>query len=451
MAEQLIVSVSGIRGTVGATLTPDVAMTLAQALGTHLLGQPVVLSRDSRPSGMMLHAAAAAGLMSVGCTVHDLGIAPTPTVGVAIRHLQAAGGIQITASHNPSPYNGLKLFGGEGQVLPPSEGERVLCLYRERLFSLANWEKAGIIKPAPNEGPYHVVQVLRLVSGPRIRHCNFRVLLDANGGAGGQLARRFLEQLGCQVVPIGCTPNGHFAHEPEPTAENLRDIAPMVVTHQCHLGLALDPDADRLALIDEKGRYIGEEMTLALAVLRRLREQQGPVVVNMSTSRLTADIAARHNSPCLRSPVGEAHVVARMQQENAVIGGEGNGGVIDPRIGWVRDPWIATGLILELLATEQKPLSAVVADLPQYVIRKDKYTVPPERLPSLYDQITQRWTDAEVNRADGLRLDWRNSWLHVRPSNTEPIIRVIAEAPTEEEAVQLCKEVGTMLREGATS
>ena len=445
MAEHLIVSVSGIRGIVGTTLTPDLAMAFAQALGRHVQGQPIVLSRDSRPSGTMLHAATAAGLMSVGCTVHDLGIAPTPTVGVAVRHLQAAGGMQITASHNPSPYNGLKLFSRTGQVLPASEGEAVLQLYRAKHFPLADWEKVGTIKPALNEGAYHVVQVLRLVSGPLIRGRNFRVLLDANGGAGGPLARRFLEQLGCQVVPIGCTQNGQFTHQPEPTAENLRDIAPLVATHQCHLGLALDPDADRLALIDEQGRYIGEEYTLALAVLARLRQQRGSVVINMSTSRLAADIAARFECPCRRSPVGEAHVVARMLADEAVIGGEGNGGVIDPRIGWVRDPWIGMALILQLLAEENKPLSEIIASLPRYVIVKDKYTVPSDRLPALYDQLLHHWPAAEVTRTDGLRLDWSSSWLHVRPSNTEPIIRVIAEATTEEEARRLCAEVGRML------
>jgi phosphomannomutase len=286
---------------------------------------------------------------------------------------------------------------------------------------------------------------LQLIDVERIRARNFRVLLDANGGAGGPLGLQLLKHLNCLVTPLGCEADGHFAHEPEPIAANLQSVCPRVAENQCDLGCVLDPDSDRLALIDETGRCIGEELTLALAVLRRLDEDKGPVVVNMSTSRLVEDIARMKNCRCVRAAVGEANVTGLMRSERAVIGGEGNGGVIDPRVGFVRDPFIGIGLILELLVRRRQTLSEVVASLPAYTIVKDKYTLPADRLAPLYADLVQRWPETRANRDDGLRLDWPDRWLHVRPSNTEPIVRVIAEAPTAEAAQQLCRDVGTLI------
>jgi phosphomannomutase len=287
---------------------------------------------------------------------------------------------------------------------------------------------------------------LELVDVPRIRARRPRVFLDANGGAGGPLGLRLLEALECQTFGLACNADGVFQHEPEPVLANLRDICPRVPQHRADIGFVLDPDADRLALIDETGRYIGEELTLALAVLFRLRQQRGPVVLNMSTSRLSEDIAKQAGCPCYRTAVGEANVVEKMREVGAVIGGEGNGGVIDPRVGWVRDPFIGMALILNLLADTGKRLSELVAELPSYCIIKDKYTLESDRLPQLFAALLQRWPDAAVNRMDGLRLDWPSRWVHVRPSNTEPIVRVIAEAPQEKEAQALCGRVGELLR-----
>jgi phosphomannomutase len=247
------------------------------------------------------------------------------------------------------------------------------------------------------------------------------------------------------VTAHGCAADGRFLHEPEPVAENLQGICPLVASAGAAVGFILDPDADRLALIDERGRYIGEELTLALAVQHRLARAKGPVVINMSTSRLVEDIARAHGVACHRSAVGEANVVDRMREVNALIGGEGNGGVIDPRVGWVRDPFIGMGLVLELMATTGKRLSELVAALPAYHIVKDKYTVAREQLPAVLEALRRRWPEARRNEVDGLRLDWDDRWVHVRPSNTEPIVRAIAEAPQAAEASQLCREVGEML------
>ncbi len=444
-SDELIVSVSGIRGVVGAGLTPEAVLRFAQALATATEGGTFVLSRDGRPSGVMLRHAVLAGMLAGGATVQDIGVAPTPTVGLMVRELKAAGGVQITASHNPAPWNGLKLFGPDGAVLTAAQGQQIKALFDGGQFRQVAWDRIGCVFDTPLGAPLHRERVLELVDVPRIRSRQLRVLLDANGGAGGPLGRQLLESLGCKVEVVGGDADGYFRHEPEPVEANLHQVCLRVAANGAALGLVLDPDADRLALIDEHGHYIGEELTLALAVLFRLRSERGPVVINMSTSRLVEDIAGRCGVACHRSAVGEANVVEKMREVGAVIGGEGNGGVIDPRVGWVRDPFIGMGLILNLLAEEGKPLSAVVAELPRYEIVKDKGTVQRERLPQAFAQLQQRWPDVKSNTVDGLRLDWADRWVHVRPSNTEPIVRIIAEAPAASQARELIATVRGVL------
>jgi phosphomannomutase len=441
----LIVSVSGIRGIVGESLTPAPALAFAAAFASYLGGGRVVLSRDSRPSGAMLRHAVLAGLLGSGCEVHDLGIAPTPTVGLAVQRLSARGGVQITASHNPAPWNGLKLFGGDGAVLSAAKGEEVKGLFDRGDFRFVPWDQVGNIVPCHQAETWHRERVLQLVDVPRIRSRRFRVMLDANAGAGGPLAKVLLESLQASPEVVGGFPDGDFAHPPEPLAENLATVLPRVTQVNADLGCVLDPDADRLAFIDETGKYIGEELTLALAVLARLRQERGPVVINMSSSRVTEDICRQFNVPCNRAAVGEANVVAKMRATGAVIGGEGNGGVIDPRVGWVRDPFIGMGLVLQLLAETGRTLSQEVAQLPEYAIVKEKHTLPAAQLAPLYARITKHWPGASFNHDDGLRVAWSDRWVHVRPSNTEPIVRVIAEATTASEAKTLCQEISNLL------
>jgi phosphomannomutase len=441
----LIVSVSGIRGVIGAGLTPEAALRFALAFGAHTGGGRVVLSRDGRPSGATLRHAVLAGLLSSGCEVHDLAVAPTPTVGLAVRSLNAAGGMQITASHNPARYNGLKLFGPDGRVLSAAVGRKVQTLFESGATRAVPYQELGTVQDYRKAEDDHRDRVLQLVDVPRIRAAHLRAFLDANGGAGGPLGRQLLAALGVQTTCHGCDADGFFLHEPEPTAENLRELCPLVRQSGADIGFALDPDSDRLALIDETGRYIGEELTLALAARFRLGQQKGPVVINMSTSRLTQDVAAQLGCLCHRSAVGEANVADKMLEVGAIFGGEGNGGVIDPRVGLVRDPFIGMALILNLMAETGRKLSQLANALPAYSIEKDKYTVPPERLPQLFETLRRRWPEAAVDRVDGLRLDWPDRWVHVRPSNTEPIVRVIAEAPGAAQAQALCREVGGLL------
>lgn len=440
----LIVSVSGIRGIVGAGLTPEATARFAAAFGSTVAGKRVILSRDGRPSGEMLRHAVLAGLLGAGCTVEDIGIAPTPTCGFAVRQLNAAGAIQITASHNPAPWNGLKMFGPDGAVLPAERGAEIRALYESGNFERRPWDGIGSVRVPPDVATDHARAVLDTISVAAVSG-RFRVFLDANAGAGGPLGTRLLSDLGCDTIQYACEPTGLFAHEPEPIPAHLGEVAPWVKQHECAIGFVLDPDSDRLALLDETGACVSEECTLALAVKYRLRQQSGPVVVNMSTSRMNEDVAAAAGCPCYRSAVGEANVVGLMRSTNAVIGGEGNGGVIDPRIGWVRDPFVGMAFILSLMAEEGKPFSQLVAELPQYAMLKTKFTVPREKLPGAFAAIEARWPQARVNRDDGLRLDGPDWWLHVRGSNTEPVVRVIAETPTTERSEELCREAGAVV------
>jgi phosphomannomutase len=442
----LIVSVSGIRGIVGESLRPDDACTFAATLGSYLEAGPVVVSRDSRPSGVMFRYAVTAGLTAAGRQVIDIGIAPTPTVGIAVRHFKAAGAVQITASHNPSPWNGLKLFGPDGAVLPADRGKVIKDLFQHDLIRFAKWDGIGGVRVPPDVLAEHATLVLDQVSVAAVAAGRFRVFLDANGGAGGPLGAKLLHDLGCEVVAHNCEPNGVFAHEPEPVPAHLADVAPWVKQSGSAVGFVLDPDSDRLALIDENGECLSEELTLALAVKYRLRQQRGPVAVNMSTSRVVEDVAKAAGCEFFRSAVGEANVVGKMRATQAVIGGEGNGGVIDPRVGWVRDPFIGMALILSLMADERKPVSRLAADLPPYSMLKTKFAVEHEKLNEVLAAIKAKWPGVKEDTQDGLRLDGPDWWLHVRPSNTEPVIRVIAEAPTTEKAQSLCDEARSLLR-----
>jgi phosphomannomutase len=445
MAEGLIVSVSGIRGIVGQSLRAEHALAFAAALGSRLQGGNVVVSRDGRPSGLMLRHAVLAGLLETGCCVVDLGVASTPSCGLAIRRLGAHGGVQITASHNPAQWNGLKLFSARGAVLTAGEGRLVKQVFDAGSFPTISWDQPRQVTECAEACRWHRERVLELVNTAVIRRRSFRVVLDANGGAGGPLGRSLLEALGCRVEVLGGDADGRFEHPPEPLAENLQTVLPRVPRASADVGFVLDPDADRLAIIDETGRYIGEELTLALAVSFRLQQEPGPVAINMSTSRLVEDLAGKFGVPCHRSAVGEANVVEMMQQVGAVIGGEGNGGVIDPRVGLVRDPFIGMGMTLELLAGSGKKLSELVAELPAYHIVKEKYSLPADRLSQLKSALVKRWPEARLNSVDGLRLDWPDRWVHIRPSNTEPVVRVIAEATRREDAELLCRQVAEVL------
>ncbi|HEX3601660.1 MAG TPA: phosphoglucosamine mutase [Lacipirellulaceae bacterium] len=449
MSNELIISVSGLRGIVGDTLTAAVAHRYAAAFAATLPAGPVVVTRDGRANGPPLVEPTVAGLsQGGGRKVLDGGIAATPTTGVLVRQHHCAGGIQISASHNPAQYNGMKLFSAEGRVVPASAGEAVLRRYHEiesNDFSARDEERGSHGETLVDTTSEHLALIERIVDVDRIRGQRFRVLLDANHGSGSVLGRRLLERLNCEVVVLGGEPNGLFAHEPEPTPQNLASVLQEVTKVVAQIGFCQDPDADRLAIIDERGRYIGEEYTLALCVDHVLRSAPGPVVTNCSTSRMAEDLARKYGVPFFRSAVGEANVVDEMLKRGAILGGEGNGGVIDPRVVLVRDSFVGMALVLDAMAARKTSISALAAELPSYAIHKAKVSIPRDAIGSALNSLEQHFSDAKSDRLDGLRLDWGHgngsgSWLLVRASNTEPIVRIIAEAPTESRAAALCDE-----------
>ena len=443
-----IISVSGLRGLIGSSLTPEIALRYACAFAFHAPPGPIVVTRDGRVSGPMLAAAITSGLKAVGRDVINAGIAATPTTGVLVRQLRAAGGLQISASHNPAEYNGIKLFSDAGRVIPASAGQRALERYRSGTVAWTTYDKLGTASNEAETWQSHLDLVLARVDVDRIRRRRLHAVLDANHGAGSLLGRKLLTELGCETTILGGEPDGNFEHEPEPTAGNLAGVLAAVTAAGADVGFCQDPDADRLALIDEQGRYVGEEYTLALAVdhvLRNSRYGRGPVVTNCSSSRMSEDLAAKHGVPFFRSAVGEANVVDAMLDHGAMLGGEGNGGVIDPQVVLVRDSFVGMALVLDALAARELPLSRLAAELPRYEIVKTKIVIEPARVSSGLDALARHFADAQADRLDGLRLDWPGKWLLVRASNTEPIVRAIAEAGTAAEARRLCDAAAAVL------
>ena len=443
----LIISVSGLRGIVGETLTPDVASRFVAAYASILPGGPIIIGRDGRSSGRMLAQTIVASLNACGRDCIDAGVAATPTVGVLVRQRSAAGAVQISASHNPPPYNGIKLFGGTGRVLDAKTGTAIRDAYLAGQAAWVSYEKIGGVEVADDPHQPHLEKVLATVDVGAIQAAKHRVLIDSNHGAGGLLGKRLLEQLGCDVIAVGEQPDGNFAHVPEPTADNLSEIADRVRQAQCAVGFCQDPDADRLALVDADGRYIGEEYTLALCVQRALSNQEtcGPIVINGATSGMSERLAAAAGVPSFRSAVGEANVADLMIAQQATYGGEGNGGPIDPRVGYVRDSFVGMAQVLALMTSTGKTLAQLADALPKLHIHKSKAEVSADRLPALFAALQSEYSDADGQIGDGLRLAWKDKWLLVRGSNTEPIVRMIAEAESAAEAAELCDSAARLL------
>jgi phosphomannomutase len=465
MSDTLMISVSGMRGIVGKDLTPELVARHAAALGAwaRSAGRPrVVLGRDARTSGPMFARAAAAGLMSVGVEVIDVGVVPTPTVQLAVEHHHAGAGLILTASHNPIEWNALKFVGPDGIFLDGPAGERVRQLASagpERV----GWESVGSYCLDDAAIARHLDRVLALpmIDVTAIRSRRFHIALDCVRGAGGTTMPLLLERLGCRVSAINLETDGRFPRAPEPLPENLGDLGRLVRESGAQIGFAVDPDVDRLALVDERGEAIGEDYTLAFAVRAVLGiGQQGrraelpgaqppsprvkPVVVaNLSTSLVVEDAATDSGARFIRAPVGEANVARVIRDEAAVIGGEGNGGVILPSLHIGRDAPVGVALILHLLAHSGQSVSALVASAPTYRIVKAKAPRGKDLAP-VYKKLQERFPDAVSETSDGLRLAWRDRWVHVRPSGTEPIIRFIAEGPTKNDAealVTACREL----------
>jgi len=436
MAEQLIITVSGLRGIVGQNLTASVAADYGCAFGTYLKNtcapehtRPAVcIGTDSRTSGPMLKDAVADGLCRVGINVIDLQIVTTPGVAVMVRQLKCVGGVVITASHNPIQYNGIKLLLSGAMAPSPEAAEQIKRYFFDSNFCFAEPTQYGSLTVNEKTDEAHIARILEIVDGNKIASQKFKVVLDSVNGAGGRVTKKLLAELGCEVFAINDEPTGRFAHSPEPVAENLTGLCEVVKQRQAQIGFAQDPDADRLAVVDEDAACIGEEYTLALAAKYALGKTAGTAATNLSTSRMIDDIAKETASRVIRTPVGEANVAAAMLEHNCIIGGEGNGGVIDLRVVPVRDSLVAIALILQLMAETGKTVSKLVCEIGGYYTSKTKFAADSRLARQLLDEAKKTFSDAKLDTTDGCRFDFDDGWLHLRLSNTEPVMRLIVEA-----------------------
>jgi phosphomannomutase len=438
--DEPIISVSGLRGIIGQSLDPLMAIKYTVAFASSIAESgPMVVTRDGRTTGTMLAQAICSGLMAIGRNVVYGDVAATPTTGILVREHNAAGGIQISASHNPPEYNGIKLFERSGRVIPADAGQRVIEGYRNFSFPTVPHDRVGSLIRLDDTTSAHLSAVLRTVNVEAIRRKRFRVVLDSHHGAGSILGHRLLDALNCDVQLLGGVADGRFERSPEPTEQNLQQTIKQSLALKADVVFCQDPDADRLALIDEHGRYTGEEYTLAITLNHALRDQKGNVVVNCSSSRMSQDICHKHGCKLHLSAVGEANVTNLMKELQAVYGGEGNGGPIDPRVGYVRDSFVGMAQVLDAMASTGKSVSELAADIPRYEIVKTKIDLTPAKIPALFQALKKRFADAAISELDGLRLDWSDRWILVRPSNTEPIVRAIAEASDRKVAEAMCQ------------
>ena len=449
---KLMISISGIRGVVGDGLTPQLIVNFAQSFGTYLGSGKVVVGRDSRVTGPMVKHAVFSGLLAAGCDVIDIGVCPTPTVQMAVEHLKARGGIVITASHNPIEWNALKLIDTSGLFLDEAQGKQVIKFVEQNHFQNVAWDQVGKIELNDEAIDYHVKSILKLnlIEPEKIAAKKFKVVVDCVNGAGATILPQLLKKLGCEVIFINEEPTGLFPRAPEPLPENLKELCKKFKSVKADIGFAVDPDVDRLAIVSEKGVPLGEEYTLALAVNYVLQKKNGAVVVNASGSKAIDDIAAKYDAEVIRTKVGEIFVSQKMKEVNAAIGGEGNGGVILPELHLGRDAPLGIALTLQQLALSGGKISELFATLPQYHISKNRVEITDVNVSDILDALSEKYKKQKIDLTDGLKILWRNRWVQIRPSNTEPIIRVYSEAKTAEEANALgfkfVKEIKSMIK-----
>ena len=440
--ENPIISVSGVRGIVGSALDPSLLTRFAAAFGTLIEGQRVVVGRDTRTSGPMVHHAILAGLIATGCKVIDVGVCPTPTVLLMSKALNASGSLVITASHNPIDWNGIEFASESGRLLSEPERAHLVEIYESRAFKLATWNKQGSIQVIDTAIDQHIADVLSCdwVVRDQIRARALKVVIDCGNGAGSVISPRLLRELGCEVVELNCVPDGYFPRPAEPTPDALNQLCDAVKSENADLGFAHDGDADRLVLISEEGTPLSSEYTFVLAADFLLNKRKGDIVATVSTSRMLDDVADRHGVKLHRTPVGVGYVVEKMRETSAVIGGEGTGGVIYPKLQYTTDGIASIAAIIQFLA-ESSPLtvSDVIASIPSYAICKEKLEVPSQQIADAVLQLAiETYTNETLDLADGIKRVWEDRWVNIRKSGTEPVIRVFSEAQTVEEAQDLC-------------
>lgn len=449
----LIKSISGIRGTIGGhvgdNLTPVDAVKFASAYGTFLKQNSnsnsklkVVIGRDARISGPMIHQLVVNTLIGLGIDVIDLGLSTTPTVEVAVPMEQADGGIILTASHNPKQWNALKLLNAKGEFLSGADGAKILEIAEQEAFDFASVDDLGEITENEAYMDIHIDEVLELplVDVEAVAKRKFKVVVDGVNSSGGVVIPKLLEEMGVEVVKLYCEPNGHFPHNPEPLKEHLGDICKLVVEEKADFGIVVDPDVDRLAFISNDGEMFGEEYTLVAVADYVLSKTPGNTVSNMSSSRALRDITEKHNGTYEASAVGEVNVVELMKKTNAIIGGEGNGGIIYPELHYGRDALVGVALFLTYLANQTQTVAEIRAGYPQYFMSKNKIELTPQiDVDAVLQEMQQVYANENITTIDGVKIDFPTEWVHLRKSNTEPIIRIYTEAPSQVEADALAE------------
>ena len=452
MHDVLKVGISGVRGVVGESFTPQVACAFAQAFGTFVGRGMVLVGRDTRPSGPVIEKAVVAGLQSVGCRPVLTGVAPTPTLLLLTRESGARGGIAITASHNPAPWNALKFIDGQGQFLGAAQADELFDLYHQESFPLVPESEIPSVGHRTFPVDSHFERIRRYVDQAAIRGRRFKVAVDCANGVGALYSALLLQgEFGCDVVQIHDTPSGHFERDPEPLPAHLGRLCEVVRNHHCDIGFAQDPDGDRLTLVDDAGLPLVEDLTLALSVRQVLeRHGRGPVVINLSTSKCVDHVARAFGVEVSRSRIGETHVTEAMLKAGAVVGGESNGGVIIPAIHPCRDSFAAMGVLLELLACTGQRLSELRAQVPDFHVTRDKLPVRGEAVSSLLRRVRRHYAGQRISLLDGVYVDFDDAWLHVRRSNTEPVLRITAEARTAAESARLAGEVRALVGSDGT-
>jgi phosphomannomutase len=437
----LKISISGVRGVIGQSLTPTLLTRFAQAFGTHTGSGTIVVGRDPRTSGEMVKHAVIAGILSSGGRVVDVGVCPVPTVQMQVRRRKANGGIAITASHNPAEWNALKFIGSNGLFLDAGQARELLDIYHQGEYTKVNSDEIRTVEEVEGANDAHIKTIIDalgpLPSGER----RLRVVLDSCNGAGSIVGPKLLEALGAEVIPINITPDGSFPRPAEPVPENLGDLCDAVKKHKADVGFAQDMDADRLAIVSEQGTPIGEDYTLVLATLYVLGRERGAVVANLSTTSALADVAKKFHCPIFLTKIGEVNVTDKMQQQNAVIGGEGNGGVIYPRINFARDSLVGMALVLHLLADSGKTITQLVDQFPRYTVVKEKMICPSAKIPAVLKMLRQEYEKFPLDTRDGVKVTLPEGWFLVRGSNTEPIVRVVAESTEESKAREIVARV----------
>jgi phosphomannomutase len=437
----LKISISGVRGVIGDSLTPTLLARFAQAFGTYVGSGTIVIGRDTRTSGEMVRQAVIAGLLSSGCRVIDLDVCPVPTVQLIVRQRHAQGGIAITASHNPAEWNALKFVNSEGLFLSAGQARELLDIYHQGDYTKVAGAEMRRVETFIGALDAHINAIINEIGALPVTSRRLKVALDSCNGAGSIIAPRLIEALGAEVIAINTTPDGSFPRGAEPVAENLGALSRLVKESNADVGFAQDMDADRLAVVAETGEPIGEDYTLVLAARYVLSKTPGAVVTNLSTSSTMDDVARMFNCALHRSKIGEANVTEMMQQVGAVIGGEGNGGVIYPRVNFCRDSQVGMALILRLLAETGRTVTELLADLPRSKMIKEKLECPSSKISEVLKMIRSKYSGRPMDLRDGVKVSFEEGWLHVRGSNTEPIIRLVVEAEDEAQARRILDAV----------